>query len=824
VIIKLFSAVHLKRIIPVLLAIIMAGSVAGQCPANIDFETGTFDGWTTYLGTVSASSGQNVITLAPEAPTPGRQDLIFGGNAGDNIVPRDYYGGFSEAAPNGSNYSVKLGNDQVHSNAEGMSYDFTIPATANQFSITYWYAVIFEDPGHAPEAQPRMEIEVTDLTDNISAGCSSFSFVAGSGLPGFFISPHHSDVAGDTSSVWCRDWTANTINLDNNEGKSYRIFFKTADCALQGHFGYAYIDVSSNCSSSFTGASYCPGDTSIDITAPTGYQSYEWFNNDFSQVLGTQPMLHLSPPPPAGSDIKVQVTPYPGYGCIDTLTAILEDTLHVTANAGGNKSACDTAGVQLGVFPQPAIVYKWTPATGLSNPNIANPIAHVAAGTTVYTLKASSAGGGCIDYDIATVFKPSISNAITLTGSNIYCTGSGTNSVLHVNAADSIQWYNDAGAIPGATHTDYTVLETGNYYANVFSLVGTGCEETTDTKKITVYPGPHASFQINNPVQCSPLDTFVLKNLSTISSGNMQYQWSLGDGTVSTEDSISHIYAAPGNYTIALHASATGGCVSDTTIPVVVKPGVDPEFSSKNICTDLPLPVINNSNAPGANTVNYLWNFGNGDGSGIKNPVYSYPLAGNYTITLSASTPECPDLKIRSQDIVVTAPTPATRYPDHPAIINYPEPLEARPIGVTALWSPAIYLNNIRSYKPTFRSFVDQQYTIKLTTDVGCVTFDTVLVKVYKKIEIHVPTAFTPNGDGLNDVLKPLLFGFEKVNYFRVFDRWGKELFESHDDLHGWDGTFKGAPLDIQTVIWIIDAVDVDGKDHVEKGMTTIMR
>jgi hypothetical protein len=73
---------------------------------------------------------------------------------------------------------------------------------------------------------------------------------------GFFLSPK----SQDTTGVWCKDWSAVSINLDNNAGKTIRLFFKTADCTFTRHFGYAYIDVNSECSSEFVGATYCPDD------------------------------------------------------------------------------------------------------------------------------------------------------------------------------------------------------------------------------------------------------------------------------------------------------------------------------------------------------------------------------------------------------------------------------------------------------------------------------------------------------------------------------------------------------------------------------------
>ena len=586
------------------------------------------------------------------------------------------------------------------------------------------------------------------------------------------------------------------------------------------HFGYAYIDVDTHCASSFTGASYCPADTAIDIRGPFGYQDYTWYNQNFTQLLGVGRTLHLSPPPPAGSVVKLELRPFSGYGCVDTLTANLTADLNLTANAGSDATTCSGEEVQLGAAPQEGLVYHWSPETGLNNAHIANPKANVDT-TTTYILKVTSPGGGCEKEDTVKVTRLLPSKTITLTGTASYCKGSGS-AVLHTGPADIIQWYRDDTAIPGANTTDLNVTETGTYYAEL--TAATGCSITTDPKTITVYPLPVAAFSTANLSICTPSDSAILTNNSSIASGNMTYHWTFGDGTSSGEMSPAHVYAQPGNYEIKLLASASGGCSAEASQFILVKPGAAPAFTAQNICTDLDVPLINRTNAPGAPTVNYLWDFGTGDNSTLREPVYAYTTAGTYTIKLSTSTPACPDVKTVQHIITVTAPATAERYPDHPAIINFAEPLQARNIGVSALWTPATYLSNSHVYNPYFKGATEQLYTIQLTTKEHCVTVDTLFVRPYKKIGINVPGAFTPNGDGVNDFLKPILWGIKKVNYFRVFNRYGELLFEMKSDEPGWNGKVKGSLQNMQTVVWIIEAEDVDGKLHQEKGTSILMR
>jgi gliding motility-associated-like protein len=622
-------------------------SNAQNCPPNIDFETGTFSGWTCYVGSVAAVGSQNVISISPSGPVPNRHTM-YSANPGDGLDP---YGGFPVNCPNGSGHSIKLGNDLGGGEAEGISYEFTIPAGVNVYSLIYHYAVVFQDPNHEEYQQPRMEIEITNITDNITIDCSSFTFHPyGSLLPGFFVSSNPSD----GTPVWCKDWSAVSINLNGMAGKTIRLFFKTADCTFRRHFGYAYIDVNSECSDEFVGATYCPDDTAVNVTAPYGYENYTWYNSTFTQVLGNQQTISFSPPPSAGTTIAVQVVPYNGYGCLDTLYARLVDTLTVRSNAGRDTLSCNHALVPIGANPKPGLVYSWQPSTGLTNPNIANPLANPDV-TTVYILKTNHDGGGCVDTDTVVVKASIIDSSIQLIGKATFCAGYGDSALLRVKPTDSIQWYKDNLLINGANKTDYKVTQSGSYFARLYNIAG--CSITTS-----------------------------------------------------------------------------------------------------------------------------------------------------------------------KQNVLIDKAKPGIRYPLEYAVIDLPITLEARQFGSTVLWSPGSNLDNRTTYTPVFKGSTEQLYTIEIKTTTGCITVDTQLVKIVKSVEIYVPSAFTPNHDGLNDVLRPTLMGIKQLHYFRIYNRWGQLLFETKNDRIGWDGEVHGTPQTTQVVVWIVEGLGVDGKVYSKKGTSTLVR
>jgi gliding motility-associated-like protein len=91
-------------------------------------------------------------------------------------------------------------------------------------------------------------------------------------------------------------------------------------------------------------------------------------------------------------------------------------------------------------------------------------------------------------------------------------------------------------------------------------------------------------------------------------------------------------------------------------------------------------------------------------------------------------------------------------------------------------------------------------------------------------INIYVPRAFSPNNDGANDLLKPILVGIQTFHYFTVYNRWGNIIFTTTDPNQGWDGTFKGVPQPVETYLWIAEGIDVNGKKIVAKGMTSLVR
>lgn len=139
-------------------------------------------------------------------------------------------------------------------------------------------------------------------------------------------------------------------------------------------------------------------------------------------------------------------------------------------------------------------------------------------------------------------------------------------------------------------------------------------------------------------------------------------------------------------------------------------------------------------------------------------------------------------------------------------------------------WSPVMSLNNPNISYPIGRPMEDTKYIVGGIGVNGCRAFDTLHVIVDKRDNLFVPSAFSPNGDGKNDVFRITNLSFQRIMEFRVFNRQGLEVFSTNDSRAGWDGTYAGVPQDIGTYMYLIRVAYPDGFVETYKGETTLIR
>jgi len=175
---------------------------------------------------------------------------------------------------------------------------------------------------------------------------------------------------------------------------------------------------------------------------------------------------------------------------------------------------------------------------------------------------------------------------------------------------------------------------------------------------------------------------------------------------------------------------------------------------------------------------------------------------------------------------VVVVPAPEITVSIPPIIYcNIPVQLNVTSNGnYSYTWSPAQYLDDPTSASPFANPPSDFTYTVSAIDSSGCGASGSVNVVVNNGGPIAIPSAFTPNNNGVNDIYHILHFCPVELVYFKIFDRWGELLFETSDITRGWDGTYNqiNSPMDVY--VYIILAREPDGNTIFLKGNVTLVR
>lgn len=168
-------------------------------------------------------------------------------------------------------------------------------------------------------------------------------------------------------------------------------------------------------------------------------------------------------------------------------------------------------------------------------------------------------------------------------------------------------------------------------------------------------------------------------------------------------------------------------------------------------------------------------------------------------------------------------PVPAFAGNDTNAVIGLPHQLLATG-GTSYLWTPSAGLNNPFAQNPLATVSRDTRFLVQVTDIAGCKDTASVLLRVYQGIRYYVPNAFSPNGDGINEIFRPIAVGVISTDWFRVFNRYGQVMYESNNIQNGWDGTYRGQRQPIGNYIWSIKGKGRDGNLIEMKGNVVLVR
>jgi len=718
-------------------SIALAG-FAQSCPPNIGFESGTLNGWKCYIGRMDRD-GVDAIDWGSPVPggVAGRHTVL------KNTSPQslDPVGQFPVNSPNGSNYSLMLGNMQVSGGGgtagaggfcERMTYDFVVPE--DDFTMVYYYAVVFQNPkDHTDNQQPKFIANLLNLDKPDDVACGSFSFTASAGLQGF--------ISGG-SDVYYKAWSPLVIRITGHKGQNFQLEFITKDCSKGGHYGYAYIDFNEDCGESpITGNNYCAGAADFTtLTAPAGFEKYTW-KDEAGNIVGTSPTLKVSPIPADGTKVLLHIVPYKGLGCENDFTTTIQR---------------------------------------VNEPFVLN-------------------------------VKPLIKGCLA-TGVNLRA-----DEVTAGSSSDmKYQYYTDASAQTFLSDPNL-VKEPGDYY-----IRGTNSFGCTAIAQITVElnEGPKVKPETVLPA-CAPA-TIDLTKAVTITDPNVVVTY-YSDIALTKTVANPKVLTVSGIYYVKAVNPAIS-CATVTAVNVIISP----------------LPAVTNKVLKGCPDLSLIT--AATDGADISGLTFHFFTDQQVTVPVKDPTKisesgtfyyyatnqySCPG-NIAKIDVTVypvpffkvTDPDPVV-FPTTVNLINTHPPLT---FAEFSYWKDAACTILLDNYQAISESGT---FYIKAISAGGCPQIHpvTVLVNAPPEPDLVGSNTFTPNGDGVNDEFRPQTKGVFKLNYLKIVNRYGQEIFQTKEILNRWAGTSNGQAAPVGTYFWIFSAYDLyRKKDFIKSGSVTIIR
>jgi gliding motility-associated-like protein len=812
------------------------------CPPNIDFENGNFSNWQTNVGTTYSLNSTNILNLPAgtwliNTNTANRQVL-----KDRNSVPpgTDFYGGFPVNPPGGGGrYSLKLGNDEdvgtcggnpcPDSRAEGVRYLVNVPSgtLASNYSITFSYAVVLENPLaavnlHKDYEQPRFKVTMYDPLSGDTISCANFTFVASGPLPGFDTSTLKKNT---DAIIKYKNWSSVYVNLSRYAGRTLNLEFTTGDCTRGGHFGYAYVDVM-ECGIGATSLYKCsPGNTTL--TGPPGFQNYQWYDSSFTNMLGTTQVVSLNPNPAPGTKYWVIATPYSNTGCPvcdcrDTV-GVEVNVVYPVADAGPSKEICPNTSVQIGMPASTGYSYQWSPVTNLSNPLVAAPLSNVNA-STQYVLKVTDVTTGCSANDtMDVVFHPAPVAAFNLVSDEQCFKG---NSFSFSNASNittgtyNLQWNFGDGTNSSNQSIIHSFLQPGVYPVKLLTVSDFGCRDST-SKNVSVNPDPVLVFGNGKNVTICKGATVQLNV-----SGAQNYSWNPVQflSCSNCPNPVASVLSGIITYTVT--GVTAIGCSSKDSVRIQVIEPVKIQANSGEICAFNSVKL----NATGA--VTYSWSPSSGlDKTNISNPVASPSSTITYTVVgydgFNCFTDTAYATVVVHPNPVINLGSDLDLSTGSKQSLTYS--LQNGPI-TSWLWTPGNLLSCTNCPSPVATIKNDVAYTVYVTNSFGCKGEDNIVIKAFcANTQLYIPNAFTPDGDGINDVLLIQGTGIARIKSFRIFNRWGELLFEKlnfnpNDPAYSWDGKIRGQVGPPDVFVYIAEVVCENGTSYMYKGNVSILK
>lgn len=562
---------------------------------------------------------------------------------------------------------------------------------------------------------------------------------------------------------------------------------------------------------------------------PQGTITYVWTppaglsntNSAFPQASPTTPTWYHLQAYPAG---------HPECGMTDSvfvhpITTLEDDSLIAHALCHGEPGSIEVITTGTG-GPWD---YTWTDGQGnvvQLTPAATGDSFNGPAGLYKVVIREGANGMGCVDSLLAEITQPDPLELTVSPDTTICLTGTATLHAMATGGTDPLQLNWDNGLAPGAyqyvSPTDTTV-----YLVSVSDL--NDCPSDTLATTVNVR-APLAVVLPDTLIVCPEVDTQLFAAMASGGDGAYAFDW--GYGPSSDTMQVVNLTASQ-NICLTL----TDGCETPplslcTYFDVLPIPEL--ELTADTVLGCAPLHVtFTVKDTTGGATVD--WNFGT-DASVLAGPVrdFIYSLSGHYDVTATVHWPNgcSDDTTIADMIRIVPVPTADFHWDPDPASILSPTlhfTADAGPWAVDYEWTFMAQDTVIGpTAEHTFPGEVGGSYPVTLRVEnyLGCADSSLRLVEVHDEFLVFLPTAFTPDGDGTNDLFAVTGNDIDRTNFdLRVFDRWGREVFATTDPAHPWDGKLNGTAVTSGVYVWKLKARSTyTQNDHELTGHVTVVR
>lgn len=555
----------------------------------------------------------------------------------------------------------------------------------------------------------------------------------------------------------------------------------------------------------------CAGGTNGSIAVNignTGVAPYTFvLNNTITQTGATGTVFNGLT---AGTSYNVAVTD--AIGCSYTITAIsigepaaLQATAAVTdvrCNAGADGQIAITATGGTGAYS-----YSLNNGTYQSGNTFT-----VAAGT--HSVRVQDAAGCLFTVNNIAVNEPAVLQAFIASSGNASCDG-GDDGQINVNAS-------------GGTGTYTYSLDGNNYQSNATLLAGPGTYNVTvrDANGCTASAGA-ATVGLTNNLTLIPMTdpAAICEGQSVqlqVQTNATVFAWS--PAVSLSNAAVINPAATPGSTTLYTVEATLGRCSTTDDVLVTVLPAPIADAGP-----DVTICFGQSTQLQGAGGLTYTWSPATSlSSTSVSNPVVTGPTQTNTYQLLVTDANNCVSLRPDAVTVTVTPPIKINVSPaDTIVYAGALVPLLASSVATQYTWSPAGGLNNPNVANPVLTApSVGQTLRLQVegSTAADCRGQAYVTIRVYQGPDIYIPTAFTPNGDGLNDRFMVQPVGVRELKYFRIYNRAGRLIYSSSQLGAGWDGRFQGQDQPAGVYVWQCQGITDEGKRVSRQGTVTLIR